>query len=538
MYSSSPKSESMKTLTVAAGVILSSLLVFQVLGLSQFLSIPSSGTIITIESKGVNSQIRGVLIGYALEHNPNWTTIANTLASYGVNLVDMSVLFNYKVAYPTVLGLPCSLSSPMNFTKAINAFHMNGIEVYVHYSVMLKAYNGDGISRNAWYLPYTGQISPGNYGAVQPYYDDSWLDIANPASWQLIQKEVHELVSNYTIDGIVFDYTRWDDTLMPLGDCSSEKAIENNYDRVKFIDDANLSDVVWPDDVVPVGNGGTGKYYDDFMEWRNTIIDELVQNITQEALSIRPSMEFGATTHFYSGGLGPAYWRVNQGQDFNAWVKQGSLDWVSPMMYSNTTSDKISAVQAIQQYGTGGAHGLVPIAPCITDYVYYDRTTDDVVRYVNAILSADCDGWMILEYAGPGTNNGEPIPTDEGDIPNIVPYLQALGLPNPATFVLGNITFEALSDTSQQISWITTKPTNSTIEYSSSPLYTWAWMWDSKNSFYYWQITHVNGTLIANSTQTTTHTVIITDITAPYYIHIMSGDPSGIATIYKFYTGG
>jgi len=514
----------MKALIVVAIIILFSLLACQALSSYQAVNILNSGNISYMLGGGVSSQMRGVFIAQQSLSSPDFTTIANNLATYGINLVSIEILKNYEACYQSVY-VPLTVFPAINFAQCIATFHAKGIQVYAHFDTMYKSYSGDGISRVAWYLP-----SGGNLSSIQPYFgNNGWLDIANPYAVSLIHNLITELVTNYNIDGITFDYTRWDD-YMPLGNCSSGAV---NYDKLQFIADTGLSNVTWPNDVVPVANGGTGLYLNLFREWRTNLVNTLVRNMTQWALAINPNLEFGASPHGYGrGGLGPAYWCYRDGQDVNYWISQGYIQWVAPMIYSNVTSDYSGCVQAFEGNATGGPHGLIPICPFISNQFTSEGavnlTTADITRQVNAILSAGGDGWIIWEYGGPGDgkNSGSP---------DITPYLAALGLPNPATFILGNVTLQTLNSTAEQVSWTTTSAANSSVEYSPSPLYTWALAHDTQSNFNYWKITHVSGTLTANSALTTTHTVIITGLTVPLYIHIMSGDPSGTATVYKFY---
>jgi uncharacterized lipoprotein YddW (UPF0748 family) len=447
-----------------------------------------------------------------LGNSPDFVTIANTLGNYGINLVTIEIIKNYETCYQSAVGVPVTVYPAVNFSQCIAAFHTQDIQVYAHFDTMYKSFSRDGIDRDAWYIPSGGDLDD-----LQKY---GWLDIANPASTRLVHDLVSELVSNYRIDGIVLDYTRWDDTLMPL----------SNHSRTRFIADTGLTSVIWPNDVVPVANGGTGLYFDEFLEWRVDLVNTFVKNITQWALAINPNLRFGASPHGYGlYGLSPSYWRLAQGQDVNYWISQGYIDWVAPMIYSNKTSDFEACVWAFNGNATGGPHGVIPIYPFITNQVSYNRTTGDVVRYVNTIMSNGGDGWILWEYGGLGDPNAD-------GSPDIEPYLAALGLPDPTPFKLGTPIFEAINGTAVQISWITTLPANSSVEYSSSPLYVWALTHDARNNFDYWQISHLEGTLITNSTLTNDHTVIIANTTGPLYVHVKSGDPSGVATFSKLYT--
>jgi uncharacterized lipoprotein YddW (UPF0748 family) len=522
MYSTDSNSKMKRTLIVTAVIILSALLLCQALSLNQSITIPNSMYILGWQSWAAESQWRGALIGgWSDMPNANWTLMANTLASYGVNFVDMDVIRNYETAYQSVI-VPGQIYPPLNFTQAINAFHAHGISVYAHFMTMMRAYGGDGTNRDAYYLP--GNLTPVDY------YGGAWLDIANPATPPLIKSLIHELVSNYSIDGIVFDYTRWDD-FMPVG----------TYDFAQFKTDTGLDTganyTTWISDIAGTSYGGNGKYNTQFSVWRTQLVDTFVKNITQWALAINPNLKFGATPHsIYPGN--PDYWTVEQGQDAAYWISQGYIQFVMPMMYpaSNSSSDVATfnselpgRVQAWKTYTTGGAHGIVPLVGCITAggaEFGYNYTVAQMAGWVSTLLANGADGWIINEYGGPGAN------PNSGD-PDLRPYFAALNLTQ--TFALTNVIMQAFNSTSEQISWTTSSAANSTVEYNSSQLFVWSQVttYDMLSSgFPYWQDKYLTGFVTSNATSVTNHTIILTGLTlgTKYYFRIQSGDLSGIAT--------
>jgi hypothetical protein len=511
--------------------MLSVLLAGQALSLNQSINIPSSGRILALPHAAAESQWRGVLVGSWTDMPyANWPLMASTLASYGVNFVDMGVISNYETSYQSVVVPWTAVSPAINFTQAINAFHAQGIQVYAHFATMIKAYNLDGIDRDCWYIPYNENISALQEFDPAPSENGGWLDIANPASVTLVHNLISELVSNYSIDGIVFDYTRWPDVLMPLG----------NYDFAQFQSDTGLGVGLtyqqWLSDVVPVAQAGTGIYYTQFLEWRTQLIDTFVKNITQWALAINPNLKFGTTCHTIFN-RSPDYQNYNQGQDAAAWIKQGSIQFVMPMLYPNNygivTSSDISNfqsyMQAWQTYTLGGTHGIIPIVPCIEDggaEFGYNLTVSNVTSVVSTLLASGADGWAINEYGGPGAN------PNSGNL-DVRPYLNALNLPQ--TFALTNIATQALNSTSEQISWTTSSAANSTVEYNSSQLFVWSQLNATdqiSTGFPYWQNTHTTGFIASNSVTVTNHAITLTGLTpgTTYYFRIQSGDPSGIAT--------
>jgi hypothetical protein len=527
----------MKKLIIVAAMILSALLVCQALSLNQSITIPSSGRILAMQSRAGESQWRGM--GFAQDDESsgmNWTLIAQTCASYGINFVTIESVRNYEVFAE---GKWYVGSGYVNLTWAISAFHSYGIKVFANMDPMYKEYNRDGIDRDTWWIPGGGNLS-----SLQEYSrtnSGGWLDIANPASISLLKSLTQELVSNFSIDGMSFDYLRWDDYLMPYG----------NYDMQQFQSDTGLdvgvSYSTWLADVVPVyypytstPTGGNGIYYAEFMKWRNDLVTTLLQNITQWALAINPNLTFGCTPHTlqFAGKPEPDYYTFRHGQDPANWIRKGLIQWIAPMIYpnSNSTSDVAAYLSGLpglmqneQNYNLGGAHGIIPLCPVITagggaeGSPTYDIST--FVTAIKTILANGADGWLIGYGNGPGTT------TTQGGL-SIVPYIAALNLPE--TFAITNIAESSLSSTSKQISWTTSSLANSTVEYNSSQLFVWSQLTatDMPIAFPYWKDNHVTGFLVTDAANVTSHVITLTGLTpgTKYYFRIQSGDPSGIAT--------
>lgn len=477
--------------------------------LNSSLNIRSSGTV-AVPAVTVNSEIRGVFVHAASLANPNWTTIANTLSTYGINTVAIEVLGNDWAHYPS-LFIPWMNS---NMSWAVSAFHAKGIQVYVDMNVLLGAYTGDGKDRRSWAVPYGGNIS--NIG---PY---NWLSPANPDSQTLLKNLVQEVVSNFSFDGFMFDYIRFDSRDMPYDPAS----------KTRFIADTGLSDVNWPTDVVSTEKGGTGKYFSRFLEWKCDLITSLVADMRSWMLAINPNLKFAAAPWNF-GSLNPIYWRYWLGQDAAHWIALGYLDWVSPQMYGNDTAGFVSSMTGWKQWATGGAHGKVGLVPFITDLADYTRTTADVARYVSTLRANGADGWMISRFGGPGDGTGDSVS------PDIAPYLAAIGLPDPTTFTLSGIATQTINDTSIQVSWTTSSATTSRVEYNSSALYTASLL--PYSGFDYWQITHVAGTIVTSNLNVTSHTVVLNGLSLgiTYYFQVQSQDQSGTATskVLTFNTG-
>ncbi len=456
-------------------------------------------------------QMRGVYF-YADSGVTSWDTIASTLAAFGVNMFDVDAMNNHYARFPNAY---VSYSN-MNLSGCVAAMHANNIAVYFHIGTMAGRLNA---SMDTYYYNSTA-------GGVT-IYDYDWMDIANPIVEGYMKPLLQYMVSTYNPDGIVLDYTRWDD-FMPLGE---------TYDMPQFkLDtglDAAANYTTWISHVCDATKGGTGLYYKEFLEWRMELIDVFVKNITDWVHAIDSGVVFGCSPHAIPFSSNPDYWPFLQGQDVAYWIKEGYVQWIAPMMYSHILADYTSQMQNEETYRIAGPHGVVPVYPFITVggiSFGYNNTVDEVKSYVNAVLDAGADGYILYGYGGPGSPGGSPT---YGYNPDMRPYFAELTLPQ--TFSISDLTTTALNSTSIEVSWTTSSATNSTFEYSLYNLFSWSELTATgmlPAGFPYWKVTYIGGTLINNATVDTAHLVTLTGLTPAtlYYYRVQCTDFSGIAT--------
>src|SRR5439155_25598621 len=85
----------------------------------------------------------------------------------------------------------------------------------------------------------------------------------------------------------------------------------------------------------------TGKYANQFGDWRREQITRLVRAVSQEARKIKPGIKISAAVF---GNWESA--RCSVGQDGRAWVESGYLDFVCPMDYEGEDADFSKCVRS------------------------------------------------------------------------------------------------------------------------------------------------------------------------------------------------
>jgi len=142
--------------------------------------------------------------------------------------------------------------------------------------------------------------------------DIDWLCPSHPDNFALERDSMLEVVRNYDVAGIHFDYIRY----------PNSSACYCAGCRERFDKDEGVKVEKFPDDVIQ------GQYADKFSDWRREQITRLVRAVSQEARMIKPRIKISAAVY----GLWESC-RQSIGQDWKAWVEAGYLDFVCPMDY-------------------------------------------------------------------------------------------------------------------------------------------------------------------------------------------------------------
>lgn len=192
---------------------------------------------------------------------------------------------------------------PLQF--AINECHKRGLECHAWFVTFpvgtqkqVKARQNNSI---AFRRPDICKLHNGEW----------YLDPGNPQARSYIVSLVDELVSNYDIDGIHFDYIRYPESASKFPD----KDTFTKY--------------------------GKGK---NLKNWRRDNITELVSDIYDLTKSKKPWVQVSCSPLGRYRDLDPkkgkwtAYASVHQ--DAGAWLQQGKMDAVYPMLYYNETEFK------------------------------------------------------------------------------------------------------------------------------------------------------------------------------------------------------
>ena len=427
------------------------------------------------------SEVRGIFFhGANYGHNrmdANWTLIAQTVSQYGITdvFVDLG-------------GLPEGSLRAAMLPNILNAFHPLGIRVHVAWNVLIGGRTS----------PYEmrAQDSSGNF-----------IGWGCPIRVRNFIKDSVQTIASYDIDGFMFDYIRYWDVNTDMCFCQQCRAAfqdwlgENITDWTQF----------YPG----------GSRHEEFLIWRNEPINELVGLIRNWTLEVNPDLEFSAAV-FPIGDNCPIYWKKYLGQDAANWIKNGYLDFLCPMTYTNNTAEIEMRISNYQRYWTAGKEGKIPLIVLITNGINRQFSVEEFKAVVNKVREMGADGWIVWRYGGPGNS---PSDADRADIR---PYLDALEWPE--VFNIYNIQVFT-SETGATITWVTDAVTTSRVEYSTTPLF--GVEKKMYMNFPYWNITYTPGVIIEDNTLVKFHNISLKGLypATTYYFRVQSKGKTGTVTV-------
>ena len=264
-------------------------------------------------------EFRGAWIhsGYGIE-GWGWDKTVEVLATNGFNAIIPNLLWGGLAHYPSKL-LPAS-----------PRVQSDGDQV----AECLKACRKYGIALHVWKVNFNLSTAPREFvermrGAGRTQKDRNakdvnWLCPSHDENFALERDSMLELVRDYDVDGIHFDYIRYPD----------RNACYCSGCRERFGKAAKIEISKWPDDVI------TGEHAAKFGDWRREQITRLVQAVSSEAHKLKPQIKVSAAVW---GGWRNA--RESIGQDAKAWIDAGYLDFACPMNYEGDDAEFTDLIQ-------------------------------------------------------------------------------------------------------------------------------------------------------------------------------------------------
>ncbi len=305
----------------------------------------------------------------------DWERTARELAEAGFNMVLPNMLWGGLAHYPSEL-LPHS-----------DVYRKWGDQI----AQCLAACRRHGIEVHVWKVNWNLSTAPPEFvaqmrseGRLQKSYlgeEHTWLCPSHPKNFALEKATMLEVVRNYDVDGIHFDYIRY----------PSEEFCYCEGCRQRFEQFINRFVSNWP------AEARTGNLREAYLEFRVAQINRLVEEVAREARQLKPNIKISAAVF---GGYPEC--RRSVGQDWVQWVKAGHLDFVCPMNYTqdDTTFERLVSNQLRL------VEGKVPVYPGIGAW---RLSPDRVIGQVFLARSLGASGFTVFDLSEEAARSLLPI---------------------------------------------------------------------------------------------------------------------------------
>jgi len=239
----------------------------------------------------------------------DWARTAKELKAAGFNAVVPNMLWVGESLFPSKY-VPTSADYAKygdQMKQCVEACHAEGIQVHV----WRVCWNG------GWHMPAerraelekAGRFQRTAKGEIRP-----WLCPSNPENIEFEIGSMMELADKYQIDGVHFDYIRYDGLETCYCDCC----------RARFEEAIGKKVENWPKDVQY-----NGALRQEFIDWRADLITYVVKSVHDQMKVKHPNVKISAAV--FNGY--PAC-RDHNGQDWVKWANEGWVDFLCPMNYT------------------------------------------------------------------------------------------------------------------------------------------------------------------------------------------------------------
>jgi len=214
-----------------------------------------------------------------------------------------------------------------------------------------------------------GRLQVSSTGKEEP-----WLCPSHPDNQRLEVAAMVELVRNYDVDGIHFDYIRYPDNDHCY--CAGCK------ERFQRASGSSLTN--WPGDV-----SADGPLRQRWLEWRRGNITAVVKSVSEQARALKPGIKLSAAVF--------QNWTTDRdsvGQDWKLWCDKGYLDFVCPMDY--TPNNHRFETLVAQQIEWAGRTPCYPGLGVSASSSRFDA--DRAIEQINITRSYKTRGFMIFNY--------------------------------------------------------------------------------------------------------------------------------------------
>lgn len=205
--------------------------------------------------------------------------------------------------------------------------------------------------------------------------EGQYLDPGVPAAREHIAKVVMEIVKNYDVDGVQWDYIRYPGVRWGY----SETALKRYYADTKTSAKPDPKDEKWS-------------------QWRRDQVTELVRMVHKQVKAVKPKVIMSASTIAW-GNYNPDFKKTDcyagVFQDWKYWAANNILDANLPMVYKSEKYPKSAESFRGWLQGFKSWHGGKPTYVGI-EVSFSDN--DGVIAQIEAIRKAGLQGFVLFDF--------------------------------------------------------------------------------------------------------------------------------------------
>lgn len=241
---------------------------------------------------------------------------------------------------------------------AIAECHARGIELHAWFNVCRVWSKGEPSASTPAHIAHE------HPAWIQRFGDDLWIDPGIPEAREYTVLVAEDMVRNYAVDGLHFDYVRYPDRGF---------RDDGTYDR-----------------------HGDGKPRDD---WRRDNVSALVREMYRRCTALRPSLQVGsAPIGIYQNLPTAKGWEGRNAifQDARRWLREGYHDYVVPQIYWGLVrhGSRIDFEALVRDWkqGASGRHVYAGVA------AYKDNVQPWLADHVDAVRDCGAQGIVFFRY--------------------------------------------------------------------------------------------------------------------------------------------
>ncbi|NOZ22752.1 MAG: family 10 glycosylhydrolase [Planctomycetes bacterium] len=252
---------------------------------------------------------RGVWLHVNMDRQPK--DVMPELKKLGINFAVLRIAGGMAAFYSGSKVQP-DIMDPLApkgdwLADAVKYAHENGIEMHPYVNCCIVS--GRASEETLQKLRDAGRLQMGPDGK-----EIEWFCPSQEVNLKHMEAVMVEIATKYDVDGVQYDFIRYPNAR----GCFCPKC------RALFEKETGKAVEDWPKDVLP-----DGARYAEWIEFRCTRISNLVERTSNHIRREAPKVKISAAVF--------RNWpdcRVNNGQDWARWCKEGWLDFVCPMNYT------------------------------------------------------------------------------------------------------------------------------------------------------------------------------------------------------------